>query len=48
MAQQICIKKLNLFSSAKRESQILITSGNGNSCDRRSVNHLEIFLYKFI
>jgi len=40
MAQQICMRKLNLFSSANKESHILITSGRGNSCERRSVNHL--------
>lgn len=40
MAQQICIRKLNLLSSANKESHILITSGKGNSCERRSVNHL--------
>lgn len=40
MAQQICMRKPNLVSSANKESHILITSGKGNSCERRSVNHL--------
>lgn len=30
----------NLCESENRESHILITSGNENSCDNNSVNHL--------
>ena len=41
MAQHMYIKKLKRFSSANRVSQILSTSGKGNSCERSKVIHLK-------
>ena len=41
MAVHTSIRKFDLVSSDRRESHILRTSGRANSCDNRSVSHLE-------
>lgn len=42
IAQQILTRKSKRFSSAKTESQMRTTSGNGNSCDRISVSQRKL------
>lgn len=43
MAQQMYIKKSNLFPSENNVSHIRKTSGKGNSCDNNNVSHLKLF-----
>lgn len=42
IAQQMCIRKSKRDSSENNESQILSTSGSGNSWDKSNVIHLKL------